>query len=370
MFVHSYGRHKSTLHPLSFCAIRGGLQFHKLRLGKFVRKSQRVPAPHHFVVLRVECNDRAMAGTHAEITFASALLRRSLKRLALQSSRTYKYPGADPVHDLRVSIRRFTQAMQVFKPCLATKEVKRVQRASKKVMDLAGNVRDLDIAVELLGHFKISETAELRSKLEKKRKDASRVLADKLQRSIRRRTCSKWQKQLQPADAGGASPGTVEERAGEILPVLAKRLIALSRGSPRGKGDRLEHLHQLRIAAKKMRYTLELFISLNPTLIREWLGQLKRLQSALGSINDLEIVHDIVLKEHASKRLCAELIRRRDRKVEEFESHGQAEFAGLGSAAQWSKNLAGLARSANLRRKPAARSESIQKSKSESSAAL
>ena len=310
-----------------------------------------------------------MAGTHAEVAFASALLRRSLKRLALQSSRAHKSPGADPVHDLRVGIRRFTQAVRVFRSSLSTKEVKRVQRASKKVMDLAGNVRDFDVAIELLGQFKSSETVELRSKLERKRKDSSRVLTDKLQRWIRRRTCSKWQMQLKPTDSGEAVSGTVEERASEILPVLAKRLFALSRHSDGGEGDRLEQLHQLRIAAKKLRYTLELFISLNPTVIREWLGQLKRLQSKLGSINDLEIVHDMVVKEHASKRLCAELIRRRDRKVEEFISHGRAELAGLGSAGQWSKNLTGRVRNPNLRRKPAARSESTPKSESESSAA-
>jgi len=309
-----------------------------------------------------------MAGPHGQVTFASALLRRSLKRLELQSSRACKSAGPGPVHDLRVSIRRFTQTVQVFKPCFSTKEVKRVQRASKKVMDLAGNVRDLDIAVELLGRFRSTEALELRSKLEKKRKDASRVLADRLQRWVRRRTCSKWQRQLKPADAGAAAPGTVEERASEILPVLAKRLFALSHGSTRGEGDRLEQLHQLRIAAKKMRYTLELFVSLNPAVIREWLGQLKRMQSVLGSINDLEIVHDIVLKEHASKRICSELIRRRDRKVEEFISHGRAELAGLGSAAQWSKDLPGL-RSRILRGKPPARSESIAKSESASSAA-
>jgi hypothetical protein len=107
---------------------------------------------------------------------------------------------------------------------------------------------------------------------------------------------------------------------------------------------------------------------LNPSVIREWLGQLKKLQSALGNINDLEIVHDMVLKEHASKRLCAELMRRRDRKVEEFESNRQTEFAGLGSAAQWNNNLAGFVESPNLQRKPVARSESIPKSESESSA--
>jgi CHAD domain-containing protein len=236
-------------------------------------------------------------------------------------------------------------------------------------MDLAGNVRDLDIAVELLGKSRMAEAAPLRGEFERRRKQAGHALSAKLQRWNKKRTSSKWQRQLQPADAGAAALGTVEERASEILPVLAKRLFALGRRSAAGKGDRLEQLHQLRIAAKKMRYTLELFVFLHPIVIREWLDRLRKLQSVLGSINDLEIVHDMALKKHASKRLCAELMRRRDRKVEEFISHGRSELAGLGNAAQWSKDLAGLLRNRNLRGKPPARSESIPRSKSESAAA-
>jgi hypothetical protein len=103
--------------------------------------------------------------------------------------------------------------------------------------------------------------------------------------------------------------------------------------------------------------TLELFVSLHPSVIRERLDRLKKLQSMLGSINDLETVHDMALKEHASMRLCAELMRRRDRRVEEFASRGRAELALLGSAAQWNKDLSCVLRSRGLRGKPPARSE-------------
>jgi CHAD domain-containing protein len=312
---------------------------------------------------------RPMARPHGQVLFASALLRKSLEELASRIGRTRKSPSAAQVHDLRVSIRRFTQALRVFKPCFPAKEVKRVQRALKKVMDLAGNVRDLDIAQEVLEKSRIADAVGLRSEFGRRRKQAGRALCDKLQRWSKRRTSSKWQRQLKPAAAGAAALGTVWGRANEILPVLAKRLLALSRRSARGKGDRLEQLHQLRIAAKKMRYTLELFVFLQPSVIRERLAQLKKLQSTLGTINDLEIVHDMLVKEHASKRLCAELMRRRDRRVEEFISHGPVEFEGLGSAAEWSKDLAGLPRSRNLRGKPPARSESIPRSESASPAA-
>ena len=40
----------------------------------------------------------------------------------------------------------------------------------KKVMDLAGNVRDLDIAVELLGKSRMAEAAVLRGEFGRRRK--------------------------------------------------------------------------------------------------------------------------------------------------------------------------------------------------------
>jgi hypothetical protein len=45
LFVDNHGRHRLTLHPLSFCAIRGGLQFHELRPTETCKGGLTGPAP-------------------------------------------------------------------------------------------------------------------------------------------------------------------------------------------------------------------------------------------------------------------------------------------------------------------------------------
>jgi len=135
-------------------------------------------------------------------------------------------------------------------------------------MDLAGNVRDLDIAVEMLGRFRSTETIELRSKHEKKRKDASRVLADKRDPSR-----------------------TVETP------------VCLEPGSACGKGGRLEQLCQLRIAAKKMRLHARIVHFPESRCHPRMARSAQEDATVLGSINDLEIVHDILLNSRGASNL-------------------------------------------------------------------
>jgi CHAD domain-containing protein len=56
----------------------------------------------------------------------------------------------DAVHRLRVSIRRLQQALRVFAQYLKTSGVKRVRTQLKKAMRAAGDLRNHDIAIELI----------------------------------------------------------------------------------------------------------------------------------------------------------------------------------------------------------------------------
>ncbi len=58
--------------------------------------------------------------------------------------------GVDEVHDLRVSIRRFSQALRIFASLLSAKPVKSMRKALRPVMEAAGCVRDLDVGMERL----------------------------------------------------------------------------------------------------------------------------------------------------------------------------------------------------------------------------
>jgi CHAD domain-containing protein len=307
-----------------------------------------------------------MAAPDDASTFALLLTRKSLRRLISQSDRAARSPKASEVHDLRVAIRRFTQVLRVFRSRFPAKEVKRIRRDVKETMALAGEVRDLDIAIQFLAKSKLKEAAALLPDFKNRRSEAGRNLAGKLQTWAKRRIFSKWRRKLLLASSNpeAAELGSVEDVAKEILPRLVKRYLALGNHAADGTED-WEQLHQFRIAAKKLRYTLEIFTPPGSALMG-LLVRLKDLQSILGKIHDAELVREMVLQEDAGDKLSAELAKRRDHKVEEFRSHWKMNFENDRHLLPWRNDGTGLPR---IRRKPPGVSESAMKLARDSSAA-
>src|SRR5687768_13113097 len=56
---------------------------------------------------------------------------------------------AEAVHRLRVSIRRFQQALRVFEQYVSGRGVRQIRAQLKKAMTSAGDLRNRDIAIEL-----------------------------------------------------------------------------------------------------------------------------------------------------------------------------------------------------------------------------
>ncbi len=54
--------------------------------------------------------------------------------------------------------------------------------------------------------------------------------------------------------------------------------------------DNIQELHDMRIAAKRMRYTLELFEEFLPTSSKKFAEELSRLQDELGALHDSEVM--------------------------------------------------------------------------------
>ena len=75
------------------------------------------------------------------------------------------------------------------------------------------------------------------------------------------------------------------ENARTQLPSLVKRFFRAARKAT--KSESPADLHKLRLAAKRLRYTLELFESLYGPVLERRLSQLRRLQGYLGDISDI-----------------------------------------------------------------------------------
>jgi CHAD domain-containing protein len=81
----------------------------------------------------------------------------------------------ESVHDLRVSIRRFQQSIRLFKQYLRPDGVNLVKKQLKGVMDLAGELRNRDIAIGLVRRAR-GDTSELASQRDECHRQLQQVL--------------------------------------------------------------------------------------------------------------------------------------------------------------------------------------------------
>ena len=121
----------------------------------------------------------------------SALLR----RLATQVERTAGSPDEEAVHDLRVSIRRLSRCLRVFGQFYARDRGQKFRRQLRELMEAAGAVRDIDIAMDLLSQAGLAANSTIARRLAGERREKSRNLTAVARRWQRRRLRN-WSRKL------------------------------------------------------------------------------------------------------------------------------------------------------------------------------
>lgn len=128
--------------------------------------------------------------------FAREQASRLLGRVVFEAHHVIRKPEADPVHDLRVSIRRFSHALAAFVPLLEARPVKKVRARLKRVMELTSEIRNRDIALEFLVRRKVGPRTVLARSLMLERDRATEKLVRDLERWIAKDSAAKWRRSL------------------------------------------------------------------------------------------------------------------------------------------------------------------------------
>jgi CHAD domain-containing protein len=111
--------------------------------------------------------------------FARESLNRLLDVVGSELERCAAEPGVDPVHDLRVAIRRFSQALRIFSSLYPARVVKKTRKRLSVVLDAAAAVRDLDVGIERLKEEGLAEdSAVIASMHEERRLKAYKLLGE------------------------------------------------------------------------------------------------------------------------------------------------------------------------------------------------
>jgi CHAD domain-containing protein len=128
--------------------------------------------------------------------YARQQTRDLLRRMEFQASRTCRLQKEDAVHDLRVSIRRLQQCLRVFRQFLPAAPRKKLRQELKRVLDMASEVRNRDIALDIVRQAEGLDTQALQRILQDERRRSARTLKQELQKWTKKNQQRKWRQKL------------------------------------------------------------------------------------------------------------------------------------------------------------------------------
>lgn len=207
-----------------------------------------------------------------------------MERVVQECSRVRQNFASEPVHDLRVALRRcrsIAEGYRAFDPDRAWRDMR---KEGARLFKKFGELRDTQVMIEWVNAPEAPEdgVAEVLKVQLADRENELRAAAAESLNSFDKRQWVSWAERL-------------ARRASRIpLESAAFRHLALERWH---EAHRLHHqmlrnrshvsLHRLRIGLKKLRYTAENFL---PSLIKEWGPGLRELQDLLGESHDLHVL--------------------------------------------------------------------------------
>ena len=99
-----------------------------------------------------------------------------LRRFAYEVGHVARSASPEAIHDLRVSMRRLAVCLRLFADFYPEHAGKKIRQRLTPLMELTGTVRNLDVALDLVGQAGVPARAALAARMrEERRKAANRL---------------------------------------------------------------------------------------------------------------------------------------------------------------------------------------------------
>jgi CHAD domain-containing protein len=230
---------------------------------------------------------------------ARKVLQFHFSKMQHREAGTRSGADAEDLHDMRVATRRMRAAWRVFDGAFKAGKTKKIRRHLETIADRLGAVRDLDVLIEGLEAYRIGLDEDQRPGLEplmsvwRRQRSASRTQLVAELDSERYAAFIKEMGEFLDAGANAAAavgtpttPHRVRDRAASEVWAAYETVRAYELVLPWAD---VETLHELRIATKWLRYTLEFFgETFGPDSAR-LLQRVVALQDHLGCLHDADV---------------------------------------------------------------------------------
>jgi CHAD domain-containing protein len=203
------------------------------------------------------------------------------------------------IHRARVATRRLRAALPLFSQCFKPKNLKKWLEDIRDITRALGAARDSDVQIELVQKVleKIKDD-ELRPgverllvRLQQQREQAQPDVADAVTAFFEKDLITELHETLDP----------LNKREDEVI-IHTPALYLHSAQSITSRleeflayheiifdPEKVTELHEMRIAAKRLRYTMEVFAPLYSEELKEQLQAVRKIQDLLGDIHDCDV---------------------------------------------------------------------------------
>jgi CHAD domain-containing protein len=232
--------------------------------------------------------------------YALRTLHAHLRSIKKEIPGVRKGNDVESVHKMRVACRRLLTALEVFADLLPSKSVETWRKSVRRILCALRQARDADIQVDFLLHL----SAELRSpkerpgiarlilRIKQKREKKQARIIDVLRGWKRRSALNELRLFLSRMAKHTALDDRVlspafHRRATVALREKLNAFLAYEQHVPFPK--RIKEFHGMRIAAKRLRYTLETFLPAYGKDMAKSLEVIERIQHLLGEMHDCNV---------------------------------------------------------------------------------
>ena len=227
----------------------------------------------------------------------AGLLRQHTKALVRWHGPVLENRDPEPLHQMRVSMRRLRTTLEQFGPALVLPKGVSAERVAKPLRRL-GMARDLDVLGQRLDQALVPQLSKAEARqlkpvlkqLRRERELAHGAVVATLQSSSYLALVAQLQGWLKDPQFSAWGESALDGWVWELqLPALGELLLHPGWLVDQ-LGDQGEAVHALRIAIKHARYGLEALGPMAGPGTRRWIGRFKAAQDLLGELNDGEVL--------------------------------------------------------------------------------
>ncbi len=234
--------------------------------------------------------------------FAADVLNRHWTALLTEMEGVHDLADIEHVHRMRVATRRLRAALPIFSICFPAKKVTQWTNDIRQITRALGAARDNDVQIELLTQIlaALPETS-LRPGVRRlllRQRQARTAIQPKVVQAVQKfqasPTHSSLPAALAPYQPSPEAESTVLTFDHPLYALAAEHIQArlekfLSFETHVAYPDHAKELHAMRIAAKELRYTLEVFAPLYADQLKDELKALRAFQDTLGALHDADV---------------------------------------------------------------------------------